>query len=72
MKFEGMATKLHGMSHNVMKEVYISRLKLEVQTEVLRARPETINDALDLARMWEDTTVAVAHTQLRQHGRNGA
>lgn len=62
-KFEGMATKVHDMSNSVMKEVYISGLKPEVQTEVLRARPETINDAFDLACMWEDTLMAMTTSQ---------
>lgn len=51
------------MSRNVMKEVYISGLKPKVQIEVLRAHLETINDAFDLARMWEDTIVAVTSNQ---------
>lgn len=54
-----MITKVHDMSKKIMKEVYISDLKLEVQTHFLRARSETINDAFDLARMWEDKTLDI-------------
>lgn len=63
-KFEEVGTKIHGMLKVVMKEVYIYGLKYEVQTEVLRARPSTVNDAFDLARIWEEMALTIHNTQL--------
>lgn len=65
-KFEGMSTKVHGMSRKVLKEVFISGLNPEVEIEVLRVWLESINDALDLARMWEDTYVVVSQSILQR------
>lgn len=55
---ESMATKVHGMTKEVMKEVYIIELPSVIQKKVIKARLEDINEVFALASICEETDVA--------------
>lgn len=55
---ELMTTKVHGMSKNIMKEIYIAWLSPVIQKEVIKAKLVDINEAFILASICEDTDEA--------------
>ncbi|GKA87221.1 polypyrimidine tract-binding protein homolog 3 [Tanacetum coccineum] len=52
-KFVILANRVSGISSNLLKSFYISRLKLELQRELFRSRPTNLGQAFPLARIVE-------------------
>nr|GEX37781.1 ribonuclease H-like domain-containing protein [Tanacetum cinerariifolium] len=52
-EFEMLTSRVTGKSENVLKMIYISRLKVALQIVLLRANPTTLVEAFSLARMTE-------------------
>ncbi|GKA48089.1 hypothetical protein Tco_0741047 [Tanacetum coccineum] len=65
-EFVILANRVTGISANLLKSFYISRLKLQLQRELFRSMPTTLGEAFSLARMaetrFEDkrSTIAIA------------
>ena len=53
-KFEDLSTKVHGMSKQFLISFFISRLKSELKRELLVAQPQSLLQAMALARLQED------------------
>ncbi|GKE08687.1 hypothetical protein Tco_1412238 [Tanacetum coccineum] len=52
-KFEKLINRVTGISKSLLTSFYISRLKLALSIELLRARPTTLGEAFSLARIIE-------------------
>ncbi|GJZ69169.1 hypothetical protein Tco_0632719 [Tanacetum coccineum] len=52
-EFVILANQVMGISANLLKSFYISRLKLELQWELFRSMPTTLGEAFSLARIVE-------------------
>ncbi|GJX30432.1 hypothetical protein Tco_0238511 [Tanacetum coccineum] len=62
-EFEILINRVTGISQSLLKSFYISGLKLTLQIELLRARPTTLGEAFNLARITEDRLKAIAEKE---------
>ncbi|GKE55588.1 hypothetical protein Tco_1494773 [Tanacetum coccineum] len=61
--FEMLINRVTGISESLLTSFYISRLKLTIQIELLRARPTTLGEAFFLARIIEARFEAIAEKE---------
>ncbi|GJT99745.1 hypothetical protein Tco_1110084 [Tanacetum coccineum] len=52
-EFEMLINRVTGISESLLKSFYISKLKVVLHIELLRARPTTLGEAFSLARITE-------------------
>ncbi|XP_043714657.1 uncharacterized protein LOC122663013 [Telopea speciosissima] len=54
VKFESLSSRIYGLSDDMLKSCFISGLKPMLRREVLALQPDSLQQALDLARLQED------------------
>lgn len=52
-KFEAMANKVDDVNPQVIKEIFISRLKNNIQKDAIKAKPTSLVEAFALAQLYE-------------------
>ncbi|KAK8916810.1 hypothetical protein KSP39_PZI022605 [Platanthera zijinensis] len=65
-KFEELATRIHGIPPDLLRSIFIAGLKPPLQRSVISQRPYTLDEAFNLAKLyeeqWLDETKPSRHT----------